>query len=153
MNDQKLPADPNAMILGILSIVLVFGACCCGLTVLPALIMAIFGWVYANRSIKLFYDTPENYTPQSIGNVKSARIINIVAVIISGLATLAYLSYAIFYGAAISDILLNDWDDRTFIEELDEGNWDDSVEIMEIEEQDSIEIASDTLRIDSLRID
>jgi len=153
MSDQKLPADPNAMILGILSIVLVFGACCCGLTMIPALLMAIFGLVYANKSMKLFQESPENYNLNSFNNIKTARIINIVAVILSGLATLVYLGYFIFYGVAISDILMNDWEDRSFVEELEEDNWDDSIEIIEYEEQDSIIVPADTLMIDSLRID
>lgn len=102
MNQNKLPADSSAMVLGIIAIVLVFLGCCCGVFSIVSVVLSIIGLVSANRSLKLFIETPDGFSVQSYNNVKNAKILNIVSLIISGLITVLYIIYFVVYGALIS---------------------------------------------------
>lgn len=83
---QKLPADPLALILGILSIPL---CCCYGV---PGVILGVIGMVTANKSQKLFDDNPAMYDAKSLSNVKTGRILSIVGIVLG----LIYLAIVIF---------------------------------------------------------
>ncbi|WP_417290535.1 CCC motif membrane protein [Corallibacter sp.] len=102
MNQNKLPADSSALILGIIAIVLVFLGCCCGVFSVVSVALSIIGLVSANRSLKLFIETPDGFSVQSYNNVKNAKILNIVSLIISSLITVLYIIYFVVYGALIS---------------------------------------------------
>ena len=149
MSDQKLSADPNSLIIGIVSVLFILGGCCCGLAVIPALGLAIYGLVLANKSIKEYVQHPENFERQSAGNVKAARIVNIIALILSGLATLVYLVYFLFFGAALSSGILEGMDKTTYSDDYILEEYDDSLDVWDIEEE-ATPIVRDTIEFDSI---
>lgn len=148
MSDQKLSADPNSLIIGIVSVLLILGGCCCGLAVVPALGLAIYGLVLANKSLKEYAHYPESFNRQSAGNVKAAKIVNVVALILSGVATLVYMAYFIFFGAALSSGFLDGMNKTKYIDNPIFEEYDDSLDVGDIEEllppvlQDNIEVDS-----------
>ncbi|MBX2845191.1 MAG: CD225/dispanin family protein [Saprospiraceae bacterium] len=88
---QKLPNDPLALILAISSIVL---ACCCGFF---SLIPAIIGFVMANKGMKEYEANPDGYAAGSFSNMKTARIIAIIGIVLGVLSLL----YGIFMIATL----------------------------------------------------
>jgi len=48
---KKLSADPNALIFGIISLIVVFLGCCCGPFVVASIILSVVGLVLANKSL------------------------------------------------------------------------------------------------------
>ena len=53
MKQSKLSADPTALILGIVALVIGFAGCCCyGLFAIIPLALSIVGFVMANKSLK-----------------------------------------------------------------------------------------------------
>lgn len=98
---MKLPADSSSVTLGIISLSILLLGFCCGPIAIVALTLAIIGLVKANRSIALYHSKPEEYNVLSYKNVKTGKILNIIAIPLSGLVTLFWLIYYFFYGAAI----------------------------------------------------
>ncbi|WP_299366028.1 CCC motif membrane protein [Winogradskyella sp.] len=141
MNQNKLPADPLALILGILALVIGLAGCCCyGLTAIIPLIMAIIGLTTANKSLKQFGENPEAFSYQSRSNVNTAKTINIIAIVLNGLILLGTIVILIFYGTMLSSGMLeefnNDIYDRSFEDleiEVDttSGSWDEDTYIIE----------------------
>ena len=84
MNYNKLPADPTALILGILGLVIVLPGCCCGFLNIISLILGIVGLVFATKSMKLYAANPEDFHHKSWSNVKAAKVINIITIACSG---------------------------------------------------------------------
>ena len=82
MSYNKLPADPTAMILGIIALVISFAGCCCGIFAIIPLVLSIIGLVMANKSLKEFQENQDAFAPQSRSNVATAKIINIIAIAI-----------------------------------------------------------------------
>ncbi|MEH1006337.1 CCC motif membrane protein [Winogradskyella sp. ECml5-4] len=112
MNQNKLSADPLALILGVLALVIGIASCCCyGITAIVPLIMAIIGLVVANKSLKEFGENPEAFSPQSRSNVNTAKIINIIAIVINGLIVLMAAAVLIFYGTMLSSGMLDGFND------------------------------------------
>lgn len=157
MHQNKLPADSNAMILGIIALVLALTGCCCGLLSLVAVALSIVGLVIANRSLRDYTDNPENYSPQSRSNVYTAKILNIIALVISSLVTLIMLLYFAIYGAIFSTFIMesirqdesNDWN----WEEYDQDGYyyDESEDsIIEDEENDTLYHYQDSIQIEEL---
>ncbi|NRD19080.1 hypothetical protein HNV08_03395 [Winogradskyella eckloniae] len=108
MNRNKLSADPLSLILGVLSLIIgLVGCCCYGVTAIVPLVMAIIGLVTANKSIRDFHNNPEAYDPQSLSNVNTAKILNIIAVILNGIIFLVAFAALIFYGTIISSAVLD----------------------------------------------
>ncbi|MEZ4858993.1 MAG: CCC motif membrane protein [Flavobacteriaceae bacterium] len=105
MNDNKLPADSSATTLGIISLSILIIGFCCGPIAIVALVLSIIGLVNANRSIKLYNQIPENYSNQSYKSVTTGKILNIIAIPISGLISLFWIAYYLIYGAAVLSIL------------------------------------------------
>ena len=137
---NRLSADPAAMILGILSILLSLTACCCSwLFFIPA-IMSIIGLVLANKSIKMYAESPDNFIPSSIKNVQTAKVLNIIGVILSGLFFLVFLVRIIFLGSAISTSILDDF--RNNNETFEDYDWNEE----DVEDQDSIYQRTDTIQ-------
>ena len=150
MNYNKLSADPLALILGILALVIGIAGCCCyGLTAIVPLIMAIIGLITANRSLKEFAAHPEAYSPQSRSNVNTAKIINIIAIVLNGLILLGTVIVLIFYGTILSRGMLDDFNSNTYDDdffdteiEIDTTNtWEEDDYIIE-KEMDSVNIDS-----------
>ncbi len=154
MNQNKLPADPLSLILGILALVIGIAGCCCyGITAIIPLIMAIIGLVSANKSLREFGENPEAYNAQSRSNVNTAKIINIIAIVLNGLVVLFALAALAFYGTLVSSAVLDgiqngnfeeddyyyesEYDD-TIIESESSDTWEDDTYIIE-EEIDSVE--------------
>ncbi|BAO75827.1 CCC motif membrane protein [Winogradskyella sp. PG-2] len=151
MNHNKLPADPLALILGIIALVIGIAGCCCyGITAIIPLIIAIIGLVTANKSLKAYGQNPEAYYPQTRSNVSTAKIINIIAIVMNGLVLLFAIAAIVFYGTMLSSGMLDDFnidtiEDDDFFDteiELDTTNtWEEDTYIIE-ESNDSIETDS-----------
>ncbi|WP_395044056.1 CCC motif membrane protein [Flavobacterium sp.] len=103
MNYNKLSADPTALILGIVSLVLMIFGCCCGFVVAIALILSIIGLVMAIKSLNEFDANPENYSIQSRKNVYAAKIICIIGTVLSSLYIVMLLVALFFYQINLSD--------------------------------------------------
>jgi len=155
MNQNKLSADPIALVLGIIALVLgVAGCCCYGITAIVPLAMSIIGLVMANKSLREFGENPEAFNPQSRSNVNTAKIINIIAIVLNGLVVLIALVALAFYGTLFSSAILDgiqngnfEEDDyyyeseyETTIEPESSDNWDDDTYIIEEEEVDSVQV-------------
>jgi len=145
---NKLPADPTAMILGIIALVISLAGCCCGIFAFVPIILSIIGLVIANKSLREFQLNPSVYEPQSRSNVSTAKIINIIALVLSSMITLFYLAYFMIYGALISTAIMEgiemqkNSDDYNYEWENDSIYYDD----------DYYEIEEDTIRVDSINI-
>ncbi|BAO54563.1 CCC motif membrane protein [Nonlabens marinus] len=97
---NKLPADPGAMILGIIALIISLIGCCCGILAIPTVIMSIIGLVWANKSVKAYKMAPDSYNPRSYSNVKSAKIVNIIALVLS---VIGFVISLIWFGTAMLD--------------------------------------------------
>jgi len=155
MNQNRLPADSSAMTLGIIAVVITVAGCCCGLLAYVSLILSIVGLISANKSIKLYEFEPENYSPYSYNNVKNAKILNIVTIVVSGLISLFYTVYYLFYGALLSTMLFGLWENYDEIEKYNDTWEEDSIYYdesydYEVEEYNEAETLEDTLVLDSL---
>lgn len=102
MNIQnKLPADPSALILGIIGLVIGIAGCCCyGFTAIIPLGLSIAGLVMANKSLKLYRLNPEEFSESSRSNVSIARVLNIISIILNGLFLLIVIGALAFLGVA-----------------------------------------------------
>jgi len=127
MEQKKLPADPSATILGIISLVLIFIGCCCVFGVPISLILSIIGLVSANKSLRAYRYNAENYYPQSRSNVYTAKVINVIALIISVLYSLVFVLYFFIHGTFI----FSEFFDEPLIQQYhyeDDYHYDDSEE-------------------------
>lgn len=163
MNDNKLPADPGALILGIVALVIGIAGCCCyGISAIIPLVLAIVGLVMANRSIRTFDSDPEAYSPLSRSNMVTAKVINIIAVVMNGIIFLVFGILFLIYGSIISAAILgglqdhNDsqtyWDDDASWEEdsWEQNTWEsDTIPVLE---EEPWEYDKDTLLIESLEV-
>ncbi|WP_178986643.1 CCC motif membrane protein [Winogradskyella helgolandensis] len=156
MNQNKLPADPLSLILGILALVIGIAGCCCyGITAIVPLAMAIIGLVSANKSLREFGENPEAFNPQSRSNVNTAKIINIIAIVLNGLVFLVAIGVLAIYGTLFSSAILEGLENGNFeeddyyyeseyettIEPESTETWEDETYIIE-EEVDSINLDS-----------
>ncbi|OEK09361.1 hypothetical protein A8C32_11615 [Flavivirga aquatica] len=108
MNQSKLSADPLALILGIIALVISFVGCCCyGILAFIPLIIGIIGLVSANISLKEYASNPEAYSAQTKSNVSTAKILNIIAVVFSGVTFLWGIGVLVFYGTMLSSGILD----------------------------------------------
>tara|TARA_Y100000815_G_C13109462_1_gene412523 strand:+ start:167 stop:640 length:474 start_codon:yes stop_codon:yes gene_type:complete len=155
MNQNRLPADSSAMTLGIIAVVITVAGCCCGLLAYVSLILSIVGLISANKSIKLYEFEPENYSPFSYNNVKNAKILNIITIVVSGLISIFYTIYYLIYGAILSTALFGLWENYDEIEKYNDAWEEDSIYYdesydYEVEEYYEAESLEDTLVLDSL---
>jgi hypothetical protein len=97
---NKLPADPGAMILGIIALLISLVGCCCGILAIPAVIMSIIGLVWASKSITVYNAAPESYHQRSFSSVKSAKVVNIIALVLS---VLGFLIALFVFGSLIAN--------------------------------------------------
>ncbi|WP_298116391.1 CCC motif membrane protein [Flavobacterium sp.] len=118
---SKLSADPLALILGIISLVIILFGCCCGILAVVSLILSIIGLVSASNSLKEYYSNPEVYSLQSKQNVYAAKIICIIGTIISALFILAFAFVFFIYQISISDVF------KEKIEEINNRKVNDSL--------------------------
>lgn len=151
MNHNKLSADPLALILGILALVIGIAGCCCyGITAIIPLIMSIIGLVTANKSLREYGENPEAFSPQSRSNVNTAKIINIIAIVMNSIVVVIAIGVIAFYGTMLSSGMLDDLkngtieDDDFFDTEMESdtiNTWEDDTYIIE-DNNDSIKIDS-----------
>ena len=107
MNYNKLSADPTALILGIVSLVIVFFGCCCGLLVGLSLALSIVGLVLAVNSLKEFDANSENYSIQSRKNVYAAKIICIIGIVLSSIYIVMAVAFFAYKGGNLSKMILD----------------------------------------------
>jgi len=100
---SKLPADPASMILGIVSLVVVVLGCCCGLVAVVTLAMSIVGLVMANKSLREYAENPDAFSENSRKNVATAKIICIIATVLSALLILIAAVWFAIYGKSFSE--------------------------------------------------
>ncbi|WP_298322636.1 CCC motif membrane protein [uncultured Dokdonia sp.] len=137
---NKLPADPSALILGIVGLVIGIAGCCCyGFTAIIPLGLSIAGLVMANKSMKLYRLNPEEFSESSRSNVSIARVLNIISIILNGLFLLIVIGALAFLGVAG---MTGAFDDLTNDAYSTDNNWeyeDDFSDDMFMEEEvDSI---------------
>ncbi|TXK79363.1 CCC motif membrane protein [Mesonia sp. K4-1] len=89
---QKLPNATLALVLAIISYV----ACCLSYG-LGGLVLSIIAFVLANKDRKTYLLNPENY--DNYGQVKTARILAIVALILSALIVISSIAALLFFGS------------------------------------------------------
>ena len=146
MNQNRLPADSASLTLGIVALAMVLVGFCCGPLAVVALVLSIIGLVKANKSLAMYYADPDVYDTQSRSNVSTARILNIIAVVLSGVVTLFYIIYFLLYGALLTTAFMEnyrnmpeeeyyEWEDDSLYYEEDEVPVmeSDSIYIQEIE--------------------
>lgn len=98
---NKLPADPSALILGIIGLVLgVAGCCCYGFTALIPLVLSIVGLVSANKSMQLYNANPSEFSESSRSNVSLGRILCIISIIMNSLFLLIVIGAITIIGIA-----------------------------------------------------
>jgi len=147
MNQSKLSADPLSIILGIIALVILIGGCCCyGIPAIVSLVLSIIGLMSANKSLTEYEANPEVYSNQSRSNVVTAKVINIITVILSSIVTLIMIGFLILYGSILSFGLFDNYD-------FNNSNWNDEeqtdyeydYEEEQIIEEDSLEQDGDSL--------
>lgn len=144
MSYNKLPADPTAIILGIVSVVIVGLGCCCGLFAIGSLILGIIGLVMANKSIKLYKQAPENYTSQSRSNTGVGQVICIVGVVISSVLVLISLVYWAFFGSQITE---------SFMKEFNKNKEKNEIQFEGTDSSDYNDVATDSIYVDTVGIE
>jgi len=143
MNVNKLSADPISMVLGIVSIVVLFLGCCCGLLVIPALAMSIVGLVMANNSLKEYITHPEDFNPKSKNNVSIGKTLCIVGVALNSVYILVISIYFIIYGTLISDGFKENFKNINYINK--EIQYETDKDSMNYEMNQSDTIVTDTI--------
>ncbi len=140
MNYNKLPADPTALILGIVALVIGFAGCCCyGIFAIIPLIISIVGLIMANKSLKEFDQNPDAFSQQSRSNVNIGKILNIIALIFNSIVVLLIIIVFVTYGKLLSEDMLDAYKNRNNIEyniendsvynELDYIDYSDSTDV------------------------
>jgi hypothetical protein len=97
MNYNKLPADPSALILGIISVVIVFPGFCCGLFPVISIVLGIVGIISANKSLKEYDVEPSTYNHNSRKNVFAGKVLSIIGLSLSTLYVILVLGAILFF--------------------------------------------------------
>ena len=156
---RKLPADPGAMALGIIALVISVVGCCCGILAIPAMILSIIGLVWAIKSQSKYRNEPGKYAASSYSSVNTAKIVNIIALIMSVLFLI--ISIAILGSFMMNpEELMENFENGTFNQNADDVNYEngtDPASTTEIDEwkyeEDSINNNIDIESNDTLAID
>ena len=154
MFKSKLPADPTSLVLGIIALVFGIAGCCCyGISAIIPLGLSIWGLVMANKSLREYRENPEAYERSSYTNVNTARVINIIAVILNAITFLFFIIVFAIYGTFLSTAILegirqgqmNDFETS----EYDDYKWESDTIVIEAEAY-NIEKEIDSVNIDSI---
>lgn len=89
MEQQKLPNATTSLVLSILSIVL-----CC--TAIGGVIFSVIALVLTSKDKKLYLESPETYS--NYNQVKTAKIIAIIGLILSAYMIFSFISALYQYG-------------------------------------------------------
>lgn len=141
---NKLPADPTAIILGIISIVIAVPGCCCGLFALVSLVLGIIGLVVANKSLNEYSREPEIYNRESRNSVYNGKIMCVIGVVVSSIFMLFSVGYFAFYGQGLSKKILENYRNKKI-----EYTIQDTIDTAA---NDEYQESSDTIAIDTLVI-
>ena len=144
MNYNKLSADPAALILGIVSLVVIIVGCCCGLFAVIALGLSITGLVLANKSLKEYALAPENYSHKSRANVSTGKVLCIIGIVLSSIFVAISAVFFIYSGHELSQEFLEKYHNMKNHEVQYEIN--DNVDSVYTVESDTISI--DTISIE-----
>jgi hypothetical protein len=145
---KKLSADPNALIFGIISLVIVLLGCCCGLFVLVSFVLSIVGLVLANKSLREYNNAPDEYSFTSKNNVFVAKVLNIIGLVLSSLILVFYILYFAFFGTLLSTAAMKDILTKGKIEEIKQMQ--DSIREVTLDSiKEENELYIDTLNVES----
>lgn len=150
----RLPADPGAMTLGIIGVIITVLSCCCGVTAPISIILNAIGLSKANKSLKLYEANPSIYNQVTYKNVNNAKTLNLVSLILSSLLTVFIIIYLAFFGFIMLDQFRNEfnrgfnesnnssYDDNYYDENADEDTvypYEDYEQIDEMEDNQNVE--------------
>lgn len=140
MYQNKLPADPSSLVLGILALCMAIVLGCCGFSII-GLILSIIGLISANKSLREYQLNPNAYLQNSRQNVSTAKVLNIIALVLNGIITFIFLVYLIVYGTFMFSSLRNEFnkDFNNDTIQINDEEWDQE------EEQDTIYNYQDSL--------
>ena len=147
MRYNKLSADPTALILGVVSLVIILIGCCCGFLVIISLTLAIVGLVLASKSLREFDADSKNYTIESRNNVIAGKIICIIATVISSLYIVIAVVLLLVYQINFSKILNEKFN------EIKERQEQSSDSIKNERLKDTINIDTDSTYYDPVRVE
>ena len=147
MRNNKLSADPTALILGVVSLVIILIGCCCGFLVIISLTLAIVGLVLASKSLREFDADSKNYSIESRNNVIAGKIICIIATVISSLYIVIAVVLLLVYQINFSKIL------KEKFNEIKERQEQSSDSIKNERLKDTINIDTDSTYYDSVRVE
>lgn len=154
---NKLSADPGAMILGIIALLISLVGCCCGILAIPAVIMSIIGLVWASKSITAYAAEPESYNPGSLSSVKSAKVVNIIALILS---VIGFLIALLWFGSILANPenifeqlengdftrQVDDYEDETITkEEVDTWEYEESTDSTQVDQPVELDQIEDSI--------
>ncbi len=147
MSYNKLPADPSAMTLGVIGLVIAFAGCCCGIFAVVSIVLGAIGLVMANKSLQEYAEHPDAFSRSSFSNVQTSKIINIVSIAVGSVITIAYILYFVFYGVLISQAFKQAYDNNHYDDYYEWEN--DSI----YDDDDFNEVVEDTLNVETVEID
>jgi hypothetical protein len=152
---EKLPGDPLAITLGIVSIVLFFVFCSCyGVISIITLIISIAGLVVANKSIAQYRIESHRYSYNTLRSVQNARVINIIGTVLSGLVALTLIILLFFFGSIFYAIMDGNWDTLKHIDTFEKEIYeDDNFRVEERTDTWQYEEEIDTLNQESDSVD
>jgi hypothetical protein len=101
--NNKLPGDPTALVLAIVSLMVIIFGCCCGLFTIVSLTLSIIGLVMAIKSLKEYTLEPENYSVASYKNMNTAKIIGIIGIALSALVLFVQIALFAVTGERFSE--------------------------------------------------
>jgi len=147
MSYNKLAADPTALILGILSVVIVFFGCCCGFLVGLSLVLSIAGLILSVKSLNEFDSNSENYSVQSRKNVFAGKVLSIIGLAFSVLYILIVLGFLIFKGQNITNEILKKYYESKEIQTKLEDSIQ-KIKIIDNHNQEADSIYSDSISVE-----
>lgn len=120
---NKLPNDPTALVLAIVSLLISVTVGCVGLGIV-GLILAIIALVQTGNSQRALALRPQFYSPKSISAIHTARVVGWIALVINIIATLVSIAYfVIIFLVGMSD---NGSTTEDFQEEYyEDEDWDE----------------------------
>lgn len=84
MTQQRLSADPSALVLGLLSVALAFLAYFqWGFTSIITITLGIFGLIKSKKSIRLYKSNNATYDLKSYNIVKTGKVLCIIGIIVN----------------------------------------------------------------------
>ena len=119
---KNFPKASTALVLGIFSLIFstAFCFCCCGLGVLPGIILAIIGLVFAKKIKRNYKKNPNSYNEKSYKQAKTGRLLSLIGLIIS----IIFLALIIIYfGLVFTGLLPAEWHEN-YNENFDNFDFD-----------------------------